>query len=697
VFDSNGAKFELSPLTILTGCNSSGKSSLTKLWMLVQDFFQQISSDIIKGDFKAFEDYCINFTRGNHKLGSFESVVNWQSNSNEIVVEYDVDVYSIGRSMNVSIVFAPSQTMSQKRNPNDILGSVTSSKKSPSKSNQSLFAKVSHLEISDPQLGVFFEYDSTRNTSIFHVSRDYRNLLASMSLSLDYKGTIDEIITCREASECGFYFSSELDECDIDSLIKVYGENEINQIHTRWELFKQKLPTQYASLIKKHGLTNIIRDKNHEIDWEQTKNSHKFEDYSFFYPMKFIKELDSLEKHEILKWVEDNIIDKSKGEWFDCEKFRARVYYIFNKYIDSVFSKFSEFWSYYELAAFKDYAVNFGTHNNLARFGFFFGTACEAQPWNHNQYEEDWNWENVPDATFFHEMFSCLSGFGGYSDISMMGGPEMELPELDVMMKCAEYACLEALVSVSDICNAQFVEIDRSNTQRIYTFGDQGTSFNRTLESYLETPETIRIQKGKSYSFYPYKRGAFLNKWLKNLTDLEEACFELAPEGVGIYVYLKKKFNGKTHRLSLADVGYGTTPLVSMLVRIELMICEYLQKEDTKGVLFIEEPESNLHPNLQATLAEMFADAITNYPIKFVLETHSEYLIRKLQTIVATKNVSADDISIYYMANPDAKKRAINEPQIKQIKIKETGGLTAKFGTGFFDESTILSTELFRR
>lgn len=35
VFDEDGVTFELNPLTILTGCNSSGKSSMVKAILLL--------------------------------------------------------------------------------------------------------------------------------------------------------------------------------------------------------------------------------------------------------------------------------------------------------------------------------------------------------------------------------------------------------------------------------------------------------------------------------------------------------------------------------------------------------------------------------------------------------------------------------------------------------------------------------------
>ena len=38
VFDEEGVTIELKPLTILTGCNSSGKSSVVKAVLLLNDF-----------------------------------------------------------------------------------------------------------------------------------------------------------------------------------------------------------------------------------------------------------------------------------------------------------------------------------------------------------------------------------------------------------------------------------------------------------------------------------------------------------------------------------------------------------------------------------------------------------------------------------------------------------------------------------
>jgi predicted ATPase len=51
-------------------------------------------------------------------------------------------------------------------------------------------------------------------------------------------------------------------------------------------------------------------------------------------------------------------------------------------------------------------------------------------------------------------------------------------------------------------------------------------------------------------------------------------------------------------------------------------------------VLLIEEPESNLHPALQSKLAVFFVELANKYNKQIIIETHSEYIIRKIQYVV---------------------------------------------------------------
>ena len=103
-----------------------------------------------------------------------------------------------------------------------------------------------------------------------------------------------------------------------------------------------------------------------------------------------------------------------------------------------------------------------------------------------------------------------------------------------------------------------------------------------------------------------------------------------------------------------------------------------------KSAILVEEPESNLHPSHQSLLADIFLDAATKFSTQLVLETHSEYLVRKLQYYFAAKYIKESDVRVYYFSKKEK----------YEIKINSDGSLSKEFGTGFFDEATNLQFDL---
>ena len=157
--------------------------------------------------------------------------------------------------------------------------------------------------------------------------------------------------------------------------------------------------------------------------------------------------------------------------------------------------------------------------------------------------------------------------------------------------------------------------------------------------------------------------------------------------------------NNKTNIL---DLGYGYSQVIPILLKIlvttHLHATKKSEIEDEKvnenPTLIIEEPESNLHPNLQSKLADVFVLANKTFGLKFIIETHSEYLIRKFQYLTAKNEINQDDSVIYYF-NSDEFVNSL-EPKVKHIFINEYGGLTDSFGPGFFDEATKLQFDLIK-
>ena len=94
-------------------------------------------------------------------------------------------------------------------------------------------------------------------------------------------------------------------------------------------------------------------------------------------------------------------------------------------------------------------------------------------------------------------------------------------------------------------------------------------------------------------------------------------------------------------------------------------------------------------------MADVFADAINLFSIQLIVETHSEYLIRKLQYLVAKKVVQKNSTVIYYFNARETQKKS-SKKVFTKIEINSNGTLTEQFGKGFFDEATNWELELMK-
>lgn len=226
--------------------------------------------------------------------------------------------------------------------------------------------------------------------------------------------------------------------------------------------------------------------------------------------------------------------------------------------------------------------------------------------------------------------------------------------------------------------NTEYLEAVRANTKRLYTNDSQGTSFNELILDYRsrEIADESKL---------------FINKWLKKFDIADELIFENI-EGVATSLYLIKGGN----KTALADLGYGITQFLPILLKISLEIPISPSKigfNYVKKLILLEEPETNLHPKFQSLLADFLVDAISTFEIRFLIETHSEYLIRKIQLLTAEKQIPTSDSVIYYFPVPGSG----NSSNISTIRINNNGTLDSEFGTGFFDEATNLKLELLKK
>lgn len=171
----------------------------------------------------------------------------------------------------------------------------------------------------------------------------------------------------------------------------------------------------------------------------------------------------------------------------------------------------------------------------------------------------------------------------------------------------------------------------------------------------------------------------YLKKWFLDF----EIADSIDIHAVGKYASaIELTKHGKT--FNLAQMGSGTAQLLPMLMQTAI----------GKGdLILLEEPDNNLHPNYQALLADVFVDAYQQFDTHFIIETHSEYLLRKLQVLVKRGVLHPSDVAIYYFkegTNIDAAQRAT------LLSIDEDGQINGEMGKGFMDEADSLTWELLR-
>ena len=221
----------------------------------------------------------------------------------------------------------------------------------------------------------------------------------------------------------------------------------------------------------------------------------------------------------------------------------------------------------------------------------------------------------------------------------------------------------------------------------LYNKKDENDYVSKSIHDFYNQRITSKSPIGKD----------FVRNWLRRLCNVDDYRITTTQ---GVAYQFELKTNGEW--VNLADMGRGSIQIVTLLVRIASIIKKYekddivlniLMSDDSKNpIVLVEEPEQNLHPALQSQLADLFYDAYEHYGIHFIIETHSEYLIRKSQVLVMEKikkknfSIGNNPFNVYFF---DAE-----EGPYKMI-YRENGRFSNEFKTSFYKEASNLAFELF--
>ena len=159
--------------------------------------------------------------------------------------------------------------------------------------------------------------------------------------------------------------------------------------------------------------------------------------------------------------------------------------------------------------------------------------------------------------------------------------------------------------------------------------------------------------------------GLFQNIDVKNLERSLGAPFQL-------------KFTIRGPNVNIADVGYGVSQILPILVHI--------LKSNPHDMHFslLQQPEVHLHPKAQAEFSSLLAQLASKRNRSFIIETHSDYMIDRARVDIMRGNIRPEDVSLIYF---EPKGRVVKVHNISFDKMANLIGAPTNYREFFLKES----------
>ena len=164
------------------------------------------------------------------------------------------------------------------------------------------------------------------------------------------------------------------------------------------------------------------------------------------------------------------------------------------------------------------------------------------------------------------------------------------------------------------------------------------------------------------------------NEWLKKL----DIGYKLEVKAIGtdsgdlFEVRLIDTRRSDRVSVALSDVGFGVSQLLPFIV--QSLVAE-------EQIISIEQPEVHVHPKLQADIGDLLAEAIKEpRQNRFIIETHSEHLILRLQRLIYKGELKPEDVSVIYVS------RGLEGAKAERLRLDEEGDFIDEWPNGFFLE-----------
>lgn len=531
---------EFAPITFFTGTNNSGKSSVLKALLLLEDY--------VKSD-NHFELTFNGDNYNKHKIDCYSNAINWfnakgENKNLELIFEYEHN------SNSIKLIFTPLS----------VEGGVFSRGKLKlfqliTKDNSSL--KIKH-QGGDEYIMVV-DNDLLRRKDRPDSKEILDNKLLRLTIQSLIEDNVDELgwinkemgILEKELKEVDI----ELDKIDINRSFKHQNNNDL--------------------LFIKEKNEELIKGKSSLESWKKIHTVLKSSRLSEAHLLNLKQDFLQNEKRKILK----RSIELNQ-ELGDSKKGLKRVSTLIHN------------------------SENFESNSDIQFMPEFSLSDFDNS-----------------DRSFDFIIRRVLSKYFKNNESEL--GPENHRKSISKLMNLSDQ------VINSLRFNIEHLSPQRNNQTRLYLNDQKSNDINKLIDVHTHNPIDKRSVAAK-----------YIKDWM-GAFDIG-SDYSITPiQGLASIIEIKEQKEGGW--INLVDKGFGAGQIFSIILQIGLCInsnnywkkrLTHRSKMNYNHLIIIEEPEANLHPALQSKLAEMFLETYQEHHINFIIETHSEYVLRSSQVLV---------------------------------------------------------------
>ncbi len=186
-----------------------------------------------------------------------------------------------------------------------------------------------------------------------------------------------------------------------------------------------------------------------------------------------------------------------------------------------------------------------------------------------------------------------------------------------------------------------------------------------------------------------YSGSPFIYRLFNELIDLNLAAAMYKQKRGNVYLIRVVDQNYSVFNYSEASSG-----LIQLFPIIADSVYAAIYRHDF--ISFIEQPELHLHPKLQAEIPGILLphEDYEGYTelggyARYIIETHSEQIVRGFQLKIARKEADPEMLKFYYFNQDES-----GNTKVIELKIDTIGNFITPWPNGFFDEASDLAMKL---